>query len=103
MTSPLQEIEDIKKIKRNVVRCFNVIKMNVADTVPRCILHFFINQLVDEMSVALETGNLVNHLSERKDIRDKRDRCRAQQQALDDALPQTDAVIHLLLKIRKNT
>ena len=89
-------------MKRKVVRCFNIIKLNVADAVPRCILHFLVNQLVDEMNVAMETGNLVNHLKERKEIRDRRDRCRAQKQAIEQALLRAPDATSILLNIRKD-
>ena len=91
----------MKKIKKNVVRCFNVIKMNVCDTVPRCILHFFIAQLVDDLGRALEEENLVEFLQEKQEIRDRRKLCRAQLSALEQALPRTDSVLEKLLRMRK--
>ena len=91
----------MKKIKQNVVRCFNVIKMNVCDTVPRCILHFFITQLVDDLGRALEEEDLVEFLQEKQEIRDRRNLCRAQLSALEQALPRTDNVLEKLLRMRK--
>ncbi|XP_073248801.1 uncharacterized protein [Porites lutea] len=95
-----KEVEDIKRVKKNVVRCFNVIKMNVCDTVPRCILHFFITQLVDDLEHALEQEDLVEFLKEKKDILERRKVCRAQFFALEKALPHTDEVLKKLLRMR---
>ena len=95
-----QELADIKKVKKNVVRCFNVIKMNVCDTVPRCILHFFITQLVDDLEHALEQEDLVEFLKEKQDILERRKVCRAQFSALKQALPHTDEVLKKLLRMR---
>ena len=95
-----QELEDIKKVKKNVVRCFNLIKMNVCDTVPRCILHFFITQLVDDLEHALEQEDLVAFLKEKQDILERRKVCRAQFSALKQALPHTDEVLKKLLRMR---
>ena len=95
-----QELEDVKRVKRNVVRCFNVIKMNVCDTVPRCILHFFITQLVDDLEHALEQEDLVEFLKEKQDILERRKVCRAQFSALEQALPRTDEVLKKLLRMR---
>ena len=89
----------MKRIKTNVVRCFNVIKMNVCDTVPRCILHFFITELVEGLSSALEEEDLVEFLQEKQEIRDKRRLYRDQQQALEHALPKTDEVLEKLLRM----
>ena len=86
----------MKNLKKNVVRCFNVLKMNVCDTVPRCILHFFVTQLVDDLDRALQKENLVQFLQERKDIRDKREMCRKQSQALEEALPRLGNKPHKL-------
>ena len=94
-----QELEDMKKVKKNVVRCFNVLKMNVCDTVPRCILHFFISQLVDELGRALEKEDLVEFLKEKQEIREKRILCRTQFSALEGALPRTDKVLQKLLRM----
>ena len=91
----------MKKIKLNVVRCFNVLKLNVCDTVPRCILHFFITQLVDDLGRALEGEDLVEFLQEKQEIRDKRDLCRAQFVALEEALPRTDDVMEKLLRMQQ--
>ena len=91
----------MKKIKMNVVRCFNVIKMNVCDTVPRCILHFFVTELVDGLSSALDEEDLVEFLQEKQEIRDKRKLYRVQQQALELALPKTDEVLKKLLCMRQ--
>ncbi|XP_015759216.1 PREDICTED: dynamin-related protein DNM1-like isoform X1 [Acropora digitifera] len=96
-----KEIEEMKRIKTNVVRCFNVIKMNVCDTVPRCILHFFITELVEGLSSALEEEDLVEFLQEKQEIRDKRRLYRDQQQALEHALPKTDEVLKKLLRMRQ--
>ncbi|XP_015766396.1 PREDICTED: dynamin-related protein 1A-like isoform X6 [Acropora digitifera] len=96
-----KEIEDMKKIKMNVVRCFNVIKMNVCDTVPRCILHFFVTELVDGLSSALEKENLVEFLQEKQEILEKRRLFRKQLEALKDALPKTDEVLEKLLRMRQ--
>lgn len=93
----------MKNLKRNVVRCFNVLKMNVCDTVPRCILHFFVTELVDDLGRALEKENLVQYLQERKDIRDKREMCRKQSQALEDALPRTNNVLDKLLLMKQGS
>ena len=71
--------------------------MNVCDTVPRCILHFFITQLVDDLEHALEQEDLVEFLKEKQDILDKRKECRAQFSALEKALPYTDEVLKKLL------
>ncbi|KAM7437389.1 hypothetical protein ABFA07_012947 [Porites harrisoni] len=95
-----KEVEDIKRVKKNVVRCFNVIKMNVCDTVPRCILHFFITQLVDDLEHAFEQEDLVEFLKEKKDILERRKVCRAQFFALEKALPHTDEVLKKLLRMR---
>ena len=95
-----QELEDVKRVKRNVVRCFNVIKMNVCDTVPRCILHFFITQLVDDLEHALEQEDLVEFLKEKQDILERRKVCRAQFSALEKALPRTDEVLEKLLRMQ---
>ena len=83
-----------------MVRCFNVIKMNVCDTVPRCILHFFITQLVDDLEHALEQEDLVEFLKEKQDILERRKLCRAQFSALKQALPHTDEVLKKLLRMR---
>ena len=93
----------MKNLKKNVVRCFNVLKMNVCDTVPRCILHFFVTQLVDDLDRALEKENLVQFLQERKDIRDKREMCRKQSQALEEALPRTTDVLDKLLHMKQGS
>ena len=90
----------MRKVKKNVVRCFNILKMNVCDTVPRCILHFFISQLVDDLERALEQENLVEFLKEKTEIRDRRNLCRAQFSALQQALPHTDDVLQKLLRMR---
>ena len=91
----------MKRIRANVVRCFNVIKMNVCETVPRCIRHFFITKLVDGLSSALEEEDLVEFLQEKQEIRDKRRLYRDQQQALEHALPKTDEVLKKLLRMRQ--
>ena len=93
----------MKNLKRNVGRCFNVLKMNVCDTVPRCILHFFVTQLVDDLGSALEKENLVEFLQERKDIRDKRELCRKQSRALAEALPRTTNVLDKLLRMKQGS
>ena len=93
----------MKNLKRNVARCFNVLKMNVCDTVPRCILHFFVTQLVDDLRRALEKENLVEFLQERKDIRDRREMCRKQSQALAEALPRTSNVLDKLLRMKQGS
>ena len=93
----------MKNIKKNVVRCFNVLKMNVCDTIPRCILHFFVTQLVDDLGRALEKENLVEYLQERKDIRDRRILCRKQSQALEEALPFTTDVLDKLLRMKQGS
>ncbi|XP_078374496.1 uncharacterized protein LOC144658045 [Oculina patagonica] len=98
-----KENEEMKNIKRNVVRCFNVLKMNVCDTVPRCILHFFVTQLVDDLGRALEKEDLVEYLQERKDIRDRRNLCRNQSQALEKALPFTADVLDKLLRMKQGS
>ena len=85
------------------MRCFNVLKMNVCDTVPRCILHFFVSQLVDDLDRALEKENLVEFLKERKDIQDKRTLCRKQSLALTNALPRTQDVLDKLLRIKQGS
>ena len=85
------------------MRCFNVLKMNVCDTVPRCILHFFVSQLVDDLDRALEKENLVEFLEERKDIRDKRVLCRKQSLALEKALPHTLDVLDKLLRMKQGS
>ena len=89
----------MRNIKKNVVRCFNVLKMNVCDTVPRCVLHFFITQLVDDLGRALEDEDLIEFLQEKQEIRDKRNLYRAQLKALENALPQTDDVLQKLLRM----
>ena len=89
----------MKRIRTNVVRCFNVIKMNVCDTVPRCIRHFFITELVEGLSSALEKEDLVEFLQEKQEIREKRRLYRDQQQALEHALPKTDEVLEKLLRM----
>ena len=93
----------MRKVKKNVVSCFNVLKMNVCDTVPRCILHFFITQLVDDLDRALEQEDLVEFLTEKQEIRDKRILCRAQFAALNEALPRTDNVLQKLLRMRRGS
>ena len=77
--------------------------MNVCDTVPRCILHFFVSQLVDDLDRALERENLVEFLDERKDIRDKRILCRNQSRALEKALPNTQNVLDKLLRMKQGS
>ena len=77
--------------------------MNVCDTVPRCILHFFVSQLVDDLDRALEKENLVEFLKERKDIQDKRTLCRNQSLALKNALPRTQDVLDKLLRIKQGS
>ena len=80
--------------------------MNVCDTVPRCILHFFVShavQLVDDLDRALEKENLVEFLEERKDIRDKRTLCRNQSLALEKALPHTQDVLDKLLRMKQGS
>ena len=89
----------MKNIKRNVVRSFNVLKMNVCDTVPRCILHFFVTQLVDDLERALDEENLVEFLEERRDIRDRRIWCRNQSHALKEMLPQAEKLEDVLLRM----
>lgn len=93
----------MRKVKKNVVSCFNVLKMNVCDTVPRCILHFFITQLVDDLDRALEQEDLVEFLTEKQEIRDKRMLCQAQFAALSEALPRTDNVLQKLLRMRRGS
>lgn len=93
----------MRDIKWNVVRCFNVLKMNVCDTVPRCILHFFTSQSVDDLTHALERENLVEFLEERKDIRDKRILCQIQSDALEKALPHTKNVVDKLLRMKQES
>ncbi|XP_068700233.1 uncharacterized protein [Montipora foliosa] len=94
-----KEVQDMRNIKKNVVRCFNVLKMNVCDTVPRCVLHFFITQLVDDLGRALEDEELIEFLQEKQEIREKRNLYRAQLSALENALPQTDDVLQKLLRM----
>ena len=91
----------MKRIKTNVVHCSNVIKMNVCDTVPRCILHFFITELVDGLSSVLEEEDLVEFLQEKQEIREKRRLYPDQKQALEHALPKTDEVLKKPLRIRQ--
>lgn len=98
-----KDLEELRNLKRNVVRCFNVLKMNVCDTVPRCILHFFVTQLVNDLGRALEKDSLVEFLQERKDIRDKREMCRKQSQALEEALPRTNDVLDKLLHMKQGS
>ena len=74
--------------------------MNVCDTVPRCILHFFITQLVDDLEHALEQEDLVEFLKEKQDTLERRKLCRAQFFALEKALPHTDEVLKKLLRMR---
>ena len=74
--------------------------MNVCDTVPRSILHFFITQLVDDLEHALEQEDLVEFLKEKQDILERRKVCRAQFSALKQALPHTDEVLKKLLRMR---
>lgn len=93
----------MKNIKRNVVGCFNVLKLNVCDTVPRCIQHFFVTQLVDDLDRALEEEDLVEFLQERKDIRDQRILCTKQSQALEEALPLTEDVLVKLLRMKQGS
>ena len=90
----------MKKTKKNVVRYFNVIKMNVCDTVPRCILHFFITQFVDDLEHALEQEDLVEFLKEKQEIRNRSIQFRAESAALEEALPRTDEVLKMLLRIQ---
>ena len=85
------------------MQCFNVLKMNVCDTVPRCILHFFVTQLVNDLDRALEEENLVKYLQERKDIREEREKCKRQSQALEKALPCTDDVLDKLLRVKQGS
>ncbi|XP_073240215.1 interferon-induced GTP-binding protein Mx1-like [Porites lutea] len=95
-----KDLEDMKKTKKNVVRYFNEIKMNVCDTVPRCILHFFITQFVDDFEHALEQEDLVEFLKEKQEIRNRRIQFRAESAALEEALPRTDDVVQMLLRIQ---
>ncbi|CAH3193860.1 unnamed protein product [Porites evermanni] len=95
-----KDLEDMKKTKKNVVRYFNEIKMNVCDTVPRCILHFFITQFVDDFEHALEQEDLVEFLKEKQEIRNRRIQFRAESAALEEALPRTDDVLKMLLRIQ---
>ena len=97
----IQDIEQIKNTKKNVARCFNVIKMNVADAVPRCIQYFFIEQLVEGLDHTLKVEDLVEHVKEKQEVRELRLRCREKLKALNDALPLTDEVIKKLLTMRK--
>ena len=87
----------MKRIRTNVVRCFNVVKMNFCDTVPRCIRHFFITKLVDGLTSALEKEDLVEFLQEKQEILEKRRLFRKELQALEHALPKTDEVLEKLL------
>ena len=75
--------------------------MNVCDTVPRCILHFFITELVDDLGRALEEEDLVEFLHEKQEIREKRKLYRDQLKALEHALPKTDDVLQKLLRMRQ--
>ena len=90
----------MKKTKKNVVRYFNEIKMNVCDTVPRCILHFFITQFVDDFEHALEQEDLVEFLKEKQEIRNRRIQFRAESAALEEALPRTDDVVQMCCAYR---
>ena len=73
----------------------------MANTVPRAVQHFFIDQLLQEMGKPLEDHKeLVLYLKEAKEVEEKRKRCRAQYEALEELLPQTDAVIQKLLLIK---
>ncbi|XP_067050204.1 uncharacterized protein [Acropora muricata] len=94
-----KEIEKMKRIKTNLVRCFNVIKMNVCDTVPRCIRHFFITKLVDGLNSALEKEDLVQFLQEKPEICEERKSLRKKLQGLEQALPMTDEVLEKLLHL----
>ncbi|XP_015766395.1 PREDICTED: interferon-induced GTP-binding protein Mx1-like isoform X5 [Acropora digitifera] len=94
-----KEIEDMKRIRTNVVRCFNVIKMNVCDTVPRSIRHFFITKLVDGLNSALEKEDLVQFLQEKQEICEERRSLRKKLQGLEQALPMTDEVLEKLLHL----
>ncbi|CAH3038800.1 unnamed protein product [Porites lobata] len=95
-----KDLEDMKKTKKNVVRYFNAIKMNVCDTVPRCILHFFITQFLDDLEHALEQEDLVEFLKEKQEIRNRRIQFRAESAALEEALPRTEDVVQMLLRIQ---
>ena len=97
----IQDIEQIKNTKKNVTRCFNVIKMNVADAVPRCIQYFFIEQLVEGLDHTLKVEDLVKYVKEKQEVREKRLRCREQLKALNDALPKTEGVMDKLLTMGK--
>ena len=97
----LQDIEQIKNTKKNVAHCFNVIKMNVADAVPRAVQHFLVEQLVQGLDRTLRVEDMVPHVTEKEETRDRRMRCRKKIEALEMALPLTDTVIQRLLTMRK--
>jgi hypothetical protein len=99
----LQDKEQIVNTKKNVVRCFNTIKLNVIDTVPRCIQHFFVTQLVESLKNALtkKSGDLMEFLKEREDVRRQREQCEKILAGINDALPQTVKIPAMLLRIKQ--
>ena len=93
----------MKNAKKNVARCFNVIKMQVAEAVPRCIQYFLVRQLVEELEQALTVEDLVEHVQEKKEVRIMRTRYRKELKALNEALGKTDDVTRKLLTMKNAT
>ena len=83
-----------------MVRCFNVIKMNVCDTVPRCVLHFFVKQLLGDLRRALEgEESLVEYLVEKKESLARRNLRKKQSLALKERLPHAELLEEKLLRM----
>lgn len=93
--------QQIINTKKNVVKCFNTIKLNIIDTVPRCIQHFFIAQLVESLRDALKSSELMEFLREKEDVRRRREKCEKTLAGINHALPQTVQIPSMLLRVKQ--
>lgn len=84
-----------------MIRCFNHIKLNVINTVPRCIQHFFITQLVESLDKELEEADLLEFLQEKEDVRRKRIKAQTTLNSINHALPQTEKITSMLFRIKQ--
>ncbi|KAK3718424.1 hypothetical protein QZH41_004012 [Actinostola sp. cb2023] len=93
--------EQIINTKKNVISCFNTIKLNVIDTVPRCIQHFFVTQLVESLTKELESTDLMEFLQEKEDVTRRRDKSQRTLDSIEYNLPQAEKITSMLLRIKQ--
>ena len=96
-----QDKEQIINTKKNVISCFNTIKLNVIDTVPRCIQYFFVIQLVESLTKELESTDLMEFLQEKEDVRRARDKSQRTLDSIEHNLPQAEKITLMLLRIKQ--